>query len=538
MSGFAPGTLLTVLKSLKHVPLTVIQRDHCQRCKCLYRRILRPFYGHHGTALTPLTVKLHLFYTRRDLSASLLDRFPPRQFAQHLDAAIERGGGGGVRDPKVRVAPAEEATGNDQELPGNGCGHKFASRSPGRLGKDVKRAAGPDQLVIVGQTRDDPVALGPIRCDLLAHVDVERRRAGPLRRLRGADERVLLQLDHGVDPNLANIVIDTGTTSASGEAADGALGCFNGGAGEITLLQGWNWFAGADPTLIGAGQYDFQTTVTHELGHALGLGGALDPNSPMYESLATGVANRSVSVADLNIPEPPEGADPQMAAGFADDAADGGSFVERNSFRFDSVAGDVVQRNSAAENGLGGPSYAPTTQPTAVGAAQAASDDDVVTILRWRLDDPLVTRREGFGRRTEALLGAIDIVLADELDPIGASDCGCTWLGHSAAGASADGASAAGVSAAKPEAIGRGHDPSARHTAIFAEELDVGTDMESGPLSTALGGEHSGLRLDRTTALYGVTLVSSIIVGRGFERPEPFESDRPRQRWPRRAISP
>ena len=43
----------------------------------------------------------------------------------------------------------------------------------------------------------------------------------------------------------------------------------------------------------------------------------------MYESLATGVANRSVSVADLNIAEAPEGADPQMAAGFADDRADG-----------------------------------------------------------------------------------------------------------------------------------------------------------------------------------------------------------------------
>jgi hypothetical protein len=36
----------------------------------------------------------------------------------------------------------------------------------------------------------------------------------------------------------------------------------------------------------------------------------------MYETLASGVANRSVSTQDLNIPDPPEGADPQIAAGF------------------------------------------------------------------------------------------------------------------------------------------------------------------------------------------------------------------------------
>ena len=36
-------TVLTVLKSLKHMPLSVVQRDHCQRCKYLYRSILRPF---------------------------------------------------------------------------------------------------------------------------------------------------------------------------------------------------------------------------------------------------------------------------------------------------------------------------------------------------------------------------------------------------------------------------------------------------------------------------------------------------------------
>jgi hypothetical protein len=122
------------------------------------------------------------------------------------------------------------------------------------------------------------------------------------------------------DPSQANIVIDTNTTSACGGMADGVLGCYNEPNNEITLIQGWNWYAGADPSQIGAVQYDFETTVLHELGHALGLGGSNDPTSPMYETLASGGADRTVTVADLNIPDPPAGADPQRAAGFRFDS--------------------------------------------------------------------------------------------------------------------------------------------------------------------------------------------------------------------------
>jgi hypothetical protein len=118
------------------------------------------------------------------------------------------------------------------------------------------------------------------------------------------------------DPSLANLVLDNGTTSACGGASNGVLGCFNNAAGEITLIQGWNWYAGADASQIGPGQYDFQTTVTHELGHALGLGGSDDPTSPMNETLPAGIARRTMTAADLNIPEAPVGADALTAAGF------------------------------------------------------------------------------------------------------------------------------------------------------------------------------------------------------------------------------
>jgi hypothetical protein len=118
-----------------------------------------------------------------------------------------------------------------------------------------------------------------------------------------------VQISEVSDPSAANLVIDSGTTSASGTAADGVLGCFDAAHMEVTMLQGWDWYAGADPSQIGAGQYDFQTTVTHELGHALGLGGNSDATSPMNESLPPGMVRRTLLVADLNVPQDDAGAD-------------------------------------------------------------------------------------------------------------------------------------------------------------------------------------------------------------------------------------
>jgi hypothetical protein len=174
------------------------------------------------------------------------------------------------------------------------------------------------------------------------------------------------------DSGLANLVIDTGAASPAGGYADGLLGSFSN-PGEILVIEGWNWYAGADAGQIGANQYDFQTLVTHELGHALGLGHSNDPGSAMSSKLASGVAHRTLTVQDLNIPgtgdsfNAPLGAVPTpagsldlfMATGYGRKAeSDGGDF---------SWAGSSPKRLDV----LAGSLFAPSTVPASVVAEVA-----------------------------------------------------------------------------------------------------------------------------------------------------------------------
>jgi hypothetical protein len=143
---------------------------------------------------------------------------------------------------------------------------------------------------------------------------------------RGWDGSRGLHLVEVADPGPANIVVRNAPTSAIGGMAQGTLGCTDfspelspsgrfsdgtafyrfTGQNVVTLLEGWNWYAGS--TLpVPADAYDYQTAVTHELGHAVGLDengnsyGDLngDGHSPMYPTVTLGSARRQLGSGDV-----------------------------------------------------------------------------------------------------------------------------------------------------------------------------------------------------------------------------------------------
>src|SRR5205823_10208366 len=95
---------------------------------------------------------------------------------------------------------------------------------------------------------------------------------------------------------------------------------------DITLIQGWKWYTDANAVTVGSDEFDYQTIVTHELGHAIGLEHSANALSVMYHSLATGVAHRSLASDDFGTIEDDDetGAGAPhalMAAGFIRPAA-------------------------------------------------------------------------------------------------------------------------------------------------------------------------------------------------------------------------
>jgi hypothetical protein len=96
----------------------------------------------------------------------------------------------------------------------------------------------------------------------------------------------------------ADIRIVVSANSPCGGAAEGVLGCASG-AGNITLISGWNWYTGAATGAVGSEQYDFRTIITHELAHAVGLSHSLDASSVMYEMLSSGETRRVLTSNDL-----------------------------------------------------------------------------------------------------------------------------------------------------------------------------------------------------------------------------------------------
>jgi hypothetical protein len=97
-----------------------------------------------------------------------------------------------------------------------------------------------------------------------------------------------------------DVHIHFASSTPEGGAPDGVLG-FTTADNAVYLVEGWDFYTGADATQVGAGQYDFQTLAEHELAHTVGLGESSDPGSVMYEYLAPGVARRTFTAANLTL---------------------------------------------------------------------------------------------------------------------------------------------------------------------------------------------------------------------------------------------
>jgi hypothetical protein len=150
------------------------------------------------------------------------------------------------------------------------------------------------------------------------------------------------------------------------------------GGDAITVIDGWNWYTGSDPGAIATNQFDFQTVVTHELGHAIGLGHSGDTASVMYPFLQAGVARRDLSAGDLSVldQDAATGPEPLRTLPFAR-AADAGPNP--------AVTGEaitVILPESRSQVIVGGLSMtAPASSPSMPLAASVAPSVRVVVVV-------------------------------------------------------------------------------------------------------------------------------------------------------------
>ncbi len=96
-----------------------------------------------------------------------------------------------------------------------------------------------------------------------------------------------------------NIRIHIGSSSPLGGATQGLLG-YTTAARDISIIDAWNWYTGADALAVGSQRYDYQTVLVHELGHSIGLEHSPDIASVMYGLLPAGLARRNFTQQDLS----------------------------------------------------------------------------------------------------------------------------------------------------------------------------------------------------------------------------------------------
>ena len=85
--------------------------------------------------------------------------------------------------------------------------------------------------------------------------------------------------------------------SECGDALTDVLGCTED-ENEISILSGWDWYTGSDPSQVGQQPFDFQTVFMHELGHAIGLHHSNEYSSVISESLTPDRPPRTFSSHD------------------------------------------------------------------------------------------------------------------------------------------------------------------------------------------------------------------------------------------------
>ena len=167
----------------------------------------------------------------------------------------------------ITSAAAQLAAGSTSSA-GAGVGEILGSTQlhPGTMGVAINLPRGPETAVEQSAIRNAITSLD--------------RQLAPL--------GVTFVVASGAQAASAPVHITMASSSAIGGMDQGVLGAYTPG-GDITLITGWNWYFGSDPGKIAQNQYDFESVVAHELGHALGLGENSDPSSVMDLYLSPGV---------------------------------------------------------------------------------------------------------------------------------------------------------------------------------------------------------------------------------------------------------